>query len=397
MHSPPGTIGPKDVYRYAATVLPRPLQWPDDGRKCTVTARLQILFYAAAHLCSLVAACSRLRAAPSDQAVRNALVARCPPAATLEAQFNRSFAEQLPAAVKHRRWRLAIDLHLRPDHGQPYRGVEELYRSQANSGTTHFHAYATAYLVKHGRRYTVALTRVEKGMALVEVLKRLLQYARCAGLQPSLLLLDRGFYSVDVIRYLQAARRPFLMPVVSRGRPPTDPRGPSGTCGFTAQKHSGWARYTLTNAARRRATVSLCIHCRNWRGRRQRHGRQTLVYAVWGLRPPTTHWVYQGYRTRFGIETSYRQRREACIRTSTRNPILRLLFVGIALVLRNVWGWLHWSCLATPRRGGRRLNLHTLRFKTLLTWLTPLAEEVFGTNANVAAERVPGSSQTWNY
>jgi hypothetical protein len=42
--------------------------------------------------------------------------------------------------------------------------VEELYRSQAKSGTTHFHAYATASLVKHGRRDTVALTRVEQGM-----------------------------------------------------------------------------------------------------------------------------------------------------------------------------------------------------------------------------------------
>ena len=29
---------------------------------------------------------------------------------------------------------------------------------------------------------------------------------------------------------------------------------------------------------------------------------------------------------------------EACIRPSTRNPTLRFLLVGIALVLRNVWG-----------------------------------------------------------
>jgi hypothetical protein len=389
MRSPPCTLGPQDIYRYAATVLQHHLQWRDYGPKCTVTAVLQILFYAAAQLCSLFAACSRLRDAPSDQAVRDALVALCPDAATLEAQFNRSFAEQLPQAVKHRRWRLAIDLHLRPYHGQPHCRPEEIYRSQAKSGTTHFHAYATGYLVKHGRRYTVALTRVEKGMALVEVLKRLLQYASRAGIRPSLLLLDRGFYSVEVIRYLQAARRPFIMPVVKRGRQPTDPRGPSGTRVFTAQKRSGWARYTLTNAAHRRATVSICIHCRNWCGRRQRQGRQTLVYAIWGIRPPTTHWVYQVYRSRFGIETSYRQLGEACIRTSTRNPTLRFLFVGIALVLRNVWVWRHWSCLATPRRGGRRLNLHTLRFKTLLTWLTHLAEEVFGINDSVVAERVP--------
>ena len=143
MHLPPCTLGPKDIYRYAATVLQRHLQWSDYGSKCTVTTLFQLLFYAAAQLCSLCAACNRLRDAPSDQAVRDGLIALCPDAATLEAQWNRSFAEQLPPAVKHQRWRLAIDLHLRPYHGQPHRHPDEIYRRQAKGGTTHFHAYAT--------------------------------------------------------------------------------------------------------------------------------------------------------------------------------------------------------------------------------------------------------------
>ena len=95
--------------------------------------------------------------------------------------------------MRKHRWRLAIDLHLRPYYGQAHQRVEEIYRSQAKSGTTHFHAYATCYIVHHGRRYTVALTRVEKGTALVEVLKRLLHRARRSGVRPNLFLLDRGF------------------------------------------------------------------------------------------------------------------------------------------------------------------------------------------------------------
>jgi hypothetical protein len=34
---------------------------------------------------------------------------------------------------------------------------------------------------------------------------------------------------------------------------------------------------------------------------------------------------------------------EARIRTRTRDPSQRLLFVGIALVLRNVWVWSHFT------------------------------------------------------
>ncbi len=240
-----------------------------------------------------------------------------------------------------------------------------------------------------GRRYTVALTRVEKGTPLVDVVKRLLRRASRVGVHPNLLRLDRGFYSVAVIRYLQAARYPFLMPVVIRGRQPSHPNGPGGTRVFATWKRSGWSHYTLTSADHRKATVRIAVHCRNWRGRRGRHGRQTLVYAFWGIRPKTTPWIFEVYRQRFGIETSYRQLSEAGIKTTTRNPTVRLLFVGIALFLRHVWVQVHWHFLATPRRGLRQLNLHKLRFRTLLMWLTHLAEETFGINDTVIAEREP--------
>ncbi len=388
MHPGHYTMNATDLYLYAATLLQAQLRWRDYGPKCTATRLLGVLFYAAAQLCSVFAACSRLREAPSDQAVRNALVALCPEARVLEQQFNRSFAQQLPKALRRRRNRLAIDLTLIPYHGQPHQRIEEIYRSQAKSGTTHFHAYATCYVVHKGQRFTVALMRVERGTTMVTVLKQLLRTARSAGVRPSLLLLDRGFYSVEVIRYLRTARYPFLMPVIGRGLKPSDPRGPSGTYAFVAQKRWGWARYTLSNADGQTATVQICIHCRNWQGRRGRHGRQTLVYAYWGLEPKTTHWVYQTYRSRFGIETSYRQLQQARIQTTARSPALRLLFVGIALLLRNIWVWAHWHRLATPRRGGRKLNLPRLRFKTLLMWLTHVAEQTFGFNDYVVTERL---------
>src|SRR5262249_60720015 len=83
-------------------------------------------------------------------------------------------------------------------------------------------------------------------------------------------------------------------------------------------------------------------------------GREGLVYAWGGMtRPSSPLWVKETYRQRFGIETSYRQMHQARIRTSTRDPLLRLLYVGVALILRNVWAWLHWEVLSQSRRGGR--------------------------------------------
>jgi len=117
------------------------------------------------------------------------------------------------------------------------------------------------------------------------VVQRLLHQASRGGVKPRYVLVDRGFWSVDGIRYLPAARVPFLMPVVFRGRKLDDPRGPSATRVFQAQKRSGWARDTLTNAAQRPAPVSMCIKCRNRRGERGRPGREALVYGFWGLKP----------------------------------------------------------------------------------------------------------------
>jgi putative transposase len=336
------------------------------------------LLAAAARITSLSDACQRLDEAPSDETARKALMATLPDYATLQRQLNAALAGHLPKMLRKRLQRLAIDLTLIPYHGKPFRDPEEVYRGQAKDGTSHFHAYATAYVVRHGQRYTVALTGAKKGEPLKEVIQRLLRQAARVGVRPRLLLLDRGFYSVAVVRYLQQARYPFLMPVVCHGRSPRQRGGPSGSYVFRTWKKSGWSDYTLADARKRTATVSICVKCRNYRGQWKRNGRQALIYAYWGYQPSTPDSVFATDRLRFGIETSYRQMHGGRIRTTTRRPEPRLLSVGIALVLRNLWVWLHYKLLAKPRRGGRVILLERLRWETLLLWLLHVVEEAFG-------------------
>ena len=154
-------------------------------------------------------------------------MATLPDYAALQRQLNAALAGHLPKALRKHPQRLAIDLTLIPYHGRPFHDPDEVYRGQAKDGTSHFHAYATAYVVRHGRRFTVALTGVRKGEPLKDVVQRLLRQAASVGVRPRLLLLDRGFCSVAVIRYLQAARYPFLMPVVCHGRRPTSRGAPA--------------------------------------------------------------------------------------------------------------------------------------------------------------------------
>ncbi|MBV8558226.1 MAG: transposase [Planctomycetaceae bacterium] len=381
------TLKRHQVHRSAVGYLQQSVPLRDYKRKVSASTLWAVLLIAAAEVTSIHAACGRLDGVLCDETVRKALYACLPEFAELHRQLNRALAGRLPRPLRRRAQRLAIDLTLIPYHGEPFRDPAEVYRGLAKDGTSHFHAYATAYVLLRGQRFTVALTAVTKGEPLKGVLQRLLAQARAVGVNPRLVLLDRGFYSVEVIRYLQAARYPFLMPVVIRGRKAGHPQGPSGTRVFALMKRSGWCLHTLSSGTKRTATVSICVSCRNYRGQRKRHGRQVLVYACWGVRGHSCTWVRETYRTRFGIESSYRQMNQARGRTSSRRPELRLLYVGVALVLRNEWVWLHFEVLSSPRRGERLIRLERLRLRTLLHWLTQVIEEAYGTIDETQTER----------
>jgi Transposase DDE domain len=384
------TLRDRDVQEHAAGLLQRHLRLKDFNAKTTVAVVFHVLFFAAASLTSVYAACRRLCDAPRGDSLFQALLATLPAFAELQRRINGALAGSLPKTLRKRptrkRVRLAVDLTLIPYHGRPESDPQEVYRSKAKAGTSHFHAYASAYVVLAGQRYTVALTPVAKGEKMDVVVKRLMRLASKAGLHPKLLLLDRGFYSVNVIRYLQAARLPFLMPAVARGRKPKPGQPVTGIRAFQQRKRSGWGKHTLQDGGRK-ATVQIGVHCGNYRGRRQRRGRYTWVFAFWGLQACSTRWLAQTYRLRFGIEASYRQMNEARIKTCSRSPLLRYLFVALALLLRNVWVWFHWEVLSTPHRGRRQLNLERLRFKTLLFWLQEVATAALGTIAVAKTER----------
>ena len=69
--------------------------------------------------------------------------------------------------------------------------------------------------------------------------------------------------------------------------------------------------------------------------------------------------------------------------------MLRLLLVGLALVLRNVYVWLHWEVLARPRPGYRAVDLSQLPLRALLHWLEHEVEQSLGLATQRSASRPP--------
>jgi putative transposase len=328
---------------------------------------------------SLFAACRDLALAPCDETLRQALFDNLPKRpVTLERWLEEALCGHLPQRVTSRPRRVAIDFHLIPYHGEPNQRANELYHSQPKSGTTKFHAYATACIVEAGHRYTVAATYVRGKEPMVAVLNRLLERLAARNIAIQVLLLDRGFFASPVMAFLQARKIPFVIPVVLRGRK-SKKRAPKKKGQTKKQRRAAGLRaFQNKPAGRYRFTwdvknVSLTFHVvvayksYNHHKTGRRHSKK-LLYAVWGVSGAPVE-IRELYRKRFGIEASYRQLGQARIRTCTTDPVLRLFFVLVALVLRNVWVWLHFTYFA--ERGGpeRTLHLERLRFRRMLNWI----------------------------
>jgi Transposase DDE domain len=362
------TLQSADVYKFTINTLDTlPLKMPG-----AIESRdlLRVLVFAAASRLSVHQACEQLERAPSGPTVLGHLASQFSDLDALEDHVNDLLAKLIPKGLGKRGRRVAVDLVALPYHGTVDEAhQDEVCRSKAKSGTTHFFTYATAYAVVRGRRYTLAMCRVRAKQRMDHVLRTLLARLVTLGIRIKLLLLDRGFYSVRVIQDLIACEWPFIMPAVQRGKKPTTAGGPTGTYALAAEKQSHWSTYTLQSPKEGHVAFDLAVVCHNTRGQRGRHQREALLYATWGVTHRPLSWIRATYRSRFGIESSYRQAHQARIRTSSRKPALRLLFMGVALVLRNVWVWLHAEVMAQPQRGARQLRPQSIRFARLLMWL----------------------------
>ena len=364
-------ITKSEVQRLAEEWLRSAFGFRYEGTKCSASLIYRILLLAASRVVSIAAACRSVADAVCGETLLDVLGQLLPARAELERRANRALVGSLPKVFTQakRSWRIAIDLTLIPYHGKPLVDERELYRSKAHSGTTKFHAYATAVVVHRGLRYTLALTRVDRGEPLKEIVQRLLATVRQRGVKVRFLLLDKAFFQVSVITSLKRAGHGFVMPAFARGR---KPKGNKPLKGLRAllKKCNGFYSHTMTgkrgSKKNAKTTFQVCVTSKAFTyektGERVHKKMMFAVHKVAG-RPRE---IRELYRKRFGIETSYRQMNQARIPTCTRCPRMRLLYFAVALVLRNVWVWIHFQFAKRKMTDEPQVFLELLRFGDLL-------------------------------
>lgn len=325
-------VAPEQLVKALTEVMQATLPLELHHTRITPEEAWQVLAYASVNRLTLESGCDALPAAPSGNRLREVLLPALPARAELQGRLNRRLRQQLhPSLWKTPRGlHVALDLVLIPYHGQPETDEDEVVRGEAKAGTTHFHGYATATIVHDKRRYTLALRFVRLGERMDQIVRGLLDRVKRLKIRVRRVYLDAGFASVPVLRTLKRRRLAYLLPLPIRGR-----SGGVRKLFTRAKSYAGF--YTLHSPDHGVWTVKTVVVQRYLKGRYGKHGRKWFAYAITDLpRGTPPRQVFQWYRRRFGIESTYRQLNHVRARTTSRSPVLRLLLVGLALILVNL-------------------------------------------------------------
>jgi hypothetical protein len=348
-----------------------------NGYVCQTRDLWNILVSAAARCTYIETVCNDLSTAPDGNTVRGYLNEQLTPTIirALQRASNRALASQLPVWLRDHPKQVALDLH-----DEPYYGKDDdpedpecwICRGEARAGTTRFYRCATAYVMHRDVRFTLAVEFVHPGDDLIQVVKRLLRRVNALKIKVKRAYLDKGFCSIPVLRGLLA--EPVLSAIIAA--PIKGKTG--GTRALCQGRRSYRTEHTFRSDDYGELTVPvMVVHTRSQR----RDGTYIwawLVYVLLNVPDLTPRQVRQAYRRRFGIESSYRLLEQVRGHTTARNAALRFLWMGIALLIGNIWIALHWTFLRRCGSGPRRVARWAFILPCMLQFLRRSIEAIYG-------------------
>ncbi len=238
----------------------------------------------------------------------------------------------------------------------PYYGEEDpmLVSDSRLPGTKLGIKFAVLSVVEEGRTVTLKARQVSPFESEVSVLEELLDYAENL-VDPSMVLLDRGFYSVEAIKELKSRKMGFIMPA-KRTNPVKK------ICKkFKKGETSSETDYTVTGR-KGEEDVRLLLAEKETENGKEIHPFITNL----DIGPDEAS---ENYGWRWRIETNIRELGKFKPFTTSQSMELRRLYFLVSMTLYNLW--------ILTRNGSERPRAHEFKrhLKLLLTVLQMLGEE----------------------
>jgi hypothetical protein len=365
---PEYALNAEDVRGMMLDRMERHLSLKTEGYRCTTEQTFNLLLKAVADGSSMEAVCADSCGGVDSNTLREQLNAALDVYGLRqqEAEMNAALAAAIPAGMPRGGLEVAIDSHNEPFYGKTPELLTYTRKTQARDGTTHFFCIASAYVIWREVRLTLALTYVLPENDLPNVVQRLLQRLGHLGLHASVLYMDKGFCCGEIIQYLQQTGQAAVLACPIRGIT-------GGLRALCQGRGSYTTDYTFTDGTMARLVLVDTRVPDNKTGHKQRKWLAfVLVHLNW-----TPRQVFSKYRRRFGIEASYRLLRQVKVLTNSRNPALRFFFLGLGLLMQNVWVLARWLFTRRPGKGRHKLIPSLLRFDRFRKLLVRAVERFY--------------------
>lgn len=373
-----------DVRTEAHARLKGALSLTASGYSVNADMLIDVLLHAAATGRSVEGACDDLLSVADANTAREYLNGQLTDAKLdiLEHRMNQALGAELPRKVRRAKLDIALDLHDQPFYGKTAALREKACRGEARDGTTRFFRIASAYVMLGGVRVTLAVVFVTPALDLPLIVRLMVERVRKLGLTIGRLWMDRGFESVEIFDFLRFQGLPAIVALTIRGKT-------GGVRALCTGRRSYTTQHTFRRAGYGAARIQVALVHRRKSPNAPRQPEWMAFAQIAGHL--TAHQVRDNYRRRFGIESSYRQMRQVRIKTNTRNPALRFVYLALALVLRNVWVTLRFAYCQLLRRGraGRSVNPLPFKLRRMAAFLQQAIEHRYGLVSQITAHALP--------
>lgn len=365
---PEYTLNAEDVRGMMVDVMEGHLSLKTEGYRSTTNKTFNLLLKAVAESSSLEAVCADSCGVMASNTLREQVNAALDVSELRqqEAEMNAALAAAIPAGMPRGGLEVAIDTHDEPFYGKTPELLTYTCSGQAKAGTTHFFRIASAYVIWREVRLTLALRYVLPEEDLPSVVEGLLQRLRHLGLHATVVYLDKGFCSGNIIRYLQRTRQAAILACPIRGKQ-------GGIRSLCQGRGSYTTDYTFTDGTSARLAL---VDTRVCNPKTKRKQRKWLAFVLVNL-DWTPAQIYRKYRRRFGIEASYRLLRQVKVLTNSRNPALRFFLLGLGLLMQNIWVLVRWLFTRRPGKGRHKLIPSLLRFDRFRKLLVRAVERYY--------------------
>jgi len=379
-------LNDREVLQYTRETLQAHLPLHAAGYRCTTDDLFNVLLGVAAGRGTVESVCADLAGSPDAETLRGYLheqlcVEDLP---DLAEDLNAALADEIPRRVWRQPPEVAIDFQDRPYYGKTPQGEGLWVRGRAHDGTPRFYRIATAYVMRHGLRVTLALRFVLPGDTIVSVVDDLLKRLKTLGIRVACLYLDKGFGGVSVLDYLTRHEQPALIACTLRGKT-------GGTRALCRGHKSYRTTYTFIDAQGQPFTAELAV-CRVFttakRTKRMKRRADWLIFILIHL-DLSPRQARRLYRRRVGLESSYRCAGQVRGWTASNNPAYRFVLLALSFILLNVWIHLRWLFTQVPRRGRRRLDTKRLQLTRLAKFIVRALEQLYGCVREIEAPAIP--------